>query len=191
MSPTGLLKYLLPPLLLSTLIATVGCHAPQAYPGPEMPADQTATLRINPPQANIGFELTSVNGHPFTAEENASILNGKNTLTLNVWPTSQTTMQMSDPAFATMYSMQDSDYSRTVTITFDAAAGATYGLNGNFNMGASPSDASYSAEVFNMKTMEVVGRSGSNDPAQQSEQTMQGIEENRGNQWTVEEGAGS
>ena len=119
------------------------------------------------------------------------MLNGKNTLTLNVWPTSQTTMQMSDPAFATMYSMQDSDYSRTVTITFDAAAGATYGLNGNFNMGASPSDASYSAEVFNMKTMEVVGRSGSNDPAQQSEQTMQGIEENRGNQWTVEEGAGS
>ena len=78
-----------------------------------------------------------------------------------------------------------------MTITFDAAAGATYGLNGNFNMGASPSDASYSAEVFNMKTMEVVGRSGSNDPAQQSEQTMQGIEENRGNQWTVEEGAGS
>lgn len=191
MSTRDLLKYFLPSVFLTAIITAAGCHAPQAYPGPELPADQTATLRINPPQANIGFELTSVSGHPFTAEENASIRSGKNTLTLNVWPTSQTSMQMSDPAFATMYSMQDSDYSRSVTITFDAAAGATYGMNGNFNMGASPSDASYSAEVFNMKTMEVVGRSGSNDPDQQADQTIQGIEENQSNDWTVKEGAGS
>ena len=59
-----------------------GCRAAQAYPGPERPEDQTATLEINPPQATIGFELTSVNGHPFEAEENASILPGKNTLCL-------------------------------------------------------------------------------------------------------------
>ena len=191
MRTTHLLTHCIALLLLMTSIGLGGCHAPQAYPGPELPAGQTAVLEINPPQATIGFELTSVNQHPFQAEENASILPGKNTLTLNVWPTSQRTMAMSSPEFATMYSMQDNQYSRTITITFNATAGERYGLNGNFNMGSSPSDASYSAEVFNLKTMEVVGRSGSNDPAEQASTIIDGVRQNQRNQWTVEEGAGS
>lgn len=169
-----------------------GCRAGQAYPGPERPKNETATLEINPPQAIIGFELTAVNGFSFQAEENASILPGKNTLSLNVWPTAQTTMdESSDPAFATMYSMQDNQYSRTVSITFNATAGERYGLNGSFNMGASPSDASYSVEVFNLETMSVLANAASMDPAERSEDTIQGIKQNEANQWTVEEGPGS
>ena len=177
--------------LLVTAIATSGCKAPQAYPGAERPADQTAVLEINPPQATIGFELTAVNGYPFVAEENASILAGDTTLTLKVWPTSQENMELSDPAFATMYSMQDSDYSRKVKVRFNARPGATYGLNGTFNMGASPADASYAVEVFDIKSMSVVGRNGSPDPAVRSEQVIQQLRENQGEQWSVEEGPGS
>ena len=178
---------------LATAAAILGgCRAGKAYPGPERPVDQTATLEINPPQAQIGFELTSVNGFSFQAEENASILPGKTTLTLNVWPTAQITMEeSSDPAFATMYSMEDSKYSRTVSITFEAAAGQRYGLNGTFNMGASPADASYSVEVFNLETMSVLARGGSMDSAQRANDITEGIGENQGNRWTVEEGPGS
>ncbi|MEE2681002.1 MAG: hypothetical protein VX641_01385 [Planctomycetota bacterium] len=189
------------PRILKTLVAATsltmiasalcGCRAAQAYPGPERPESATATLEINPPQAEIGFEVTAVNGHPFRAEENASILPGRTTLDLNVWPTAQITMEESDPAFATMYSMQDSQYSRTVSVTFNAVAGERYGLNGTFNMGASPSDASYSVEVFNLKTMSVLARGGSMDTAQRSDEVIQGVRENRSNQWTVEEGPGS
>ena len=177
--------------LLATTIATSGCKAPQAYPGPERPADQTAVLEINPPQATVGFELTEVNGYPFLAEENASILAGDTILTLNVWPTTQENMELSDPAFATLYSMQDSDYSRKVKVRFKARPGATYGLNGTFNMGASPADASYAVEVFDIKSMSVVGRNGSPDPALRSEQVIQQLRENQGEQWSVEEGPGS
>ena len=49
------------------------------------PSDQTATLRINPPMANIGVELVAVNDFPFLAEEDASLKAGRNTLHLNVW----------------------------------------------------------------------------------------------------------
>lgn len=178
--------------LAATAAILGGCRAGKAYPGPERPVDQTATLEINPPQAQIGFELTSVNGFAFEAEENASILPGKNTLALNVWPTAQITMEeSSDPAFATMYSMEDSKYSRTVSITFDAVAGQRYGLNGTFNMGGSPSDASYTVEVFNLETMSVLARGGSMDSAQRANDITEGIGENQGNQWTVEEGPGS
>ena len=174
-----------------TMHANPGCKAPQAYPGAERPSNQIATLEINPPQATIGFQLQSVNGYKFVAEENAQILEGRNTLVLNVWPTAQLNMQLSDPAFRTLYAMQDSDYSRTVTVGFEAQPGARYGLNGNFNMGSSPADASYSVEVFDMGTMEVVGRSGSGDPEQSASQMMHQLEENRGNQWSIEEGPGS
>lgn len=177
--------------LLATTIMSSGCKVPQAYPGAERPADQTAVLQINPPQADIGFELTSVNGYPFVAEENASILAGDTTLGLNVWPTTQENMELSDPAFATLYSMQDSDYARKVTVRFNARPGATYGLNGTFNMGTSPADASYAVEVFDIKSMSVVGRNGSPDPAERSERVIQQLRENRGEQWSVEEGPGS
>lgn len=168
-----------------TLIATIGCTPPAAYRGPVLPSDQTATLRINPPMANIGVELVAVNDFPFLAEEDASLKAGRNTLHLNVWPTTQSDMQMTDPAFATMYSREDTEYTRKVSITFDAEPSMTYGINGDFNMGYSPETASYEVEIFVLGTRETVARASTRDNAAAADDVVDGIRENQNEDWSL------
>ena len=168
-----------------------GCGPKQAYPGAALPSYKTAILEINPPQANIGFQLNAVNDRPFNAEVSASILPGSTKLTLQVWPTSSTTFQESDPAFAEHYQQIDQKYARMVTITFDARAGQTYGLSGEFNQGATPGESSFSINVFDTETKDVVARSSSSDFQQQADQKMKAYEENRKEEWSVEAGPGS
>jgi hypothetical protein len=173
-----------------TLIMMTACTPPAAYRGPKLPADQTATLRINPPMANIGVELVAVNDFPFLAEEDASLKAGRNTLHLNVWPTTQSDMQMTDPAFATMYSMQDTEYTRKVTITFDAQPSMTYGINGDFDMGYSPETASSEVQVFVIGTHEIVGRTSTRDNASTANDIVEGIKDTQGEDWSLKAAPG-
>ena len=168
-----------------TLVATNGCAPPAAYRGPVLPSDQTATLRINPPTANIGVELVAVNDFPFLAEEGASLKAGRNTLHLNVWPTTQSNMQITDPAFATMYSREDTEYTRKVTITFDAEPSMTYGINGDFDMGYSPETASYQVEIFVLGTREIVARTSTRDNSAAANDVVDRIRENSNEDWSL------
>ena len=173
------------------LMLTTGCGPLQAYPGPALPSYQTAILEINPPQANIGFQLNAVNDRPFNAEVSAAILPGKTKLTLQVWPTSSNTFRESDPAFAEHYQRIDQKYARMVTISFDARAGRTYGLSGEFNQGADQAESSFAINVFDTETKEVVARSSSSSTQQQADQKMKAYEESRNEEWSVEAGPGS
>lgn len=168
-----------------TLITMIGCTPPAAYRGPVLPSDQTATLRINPPMANIGVELVAVNDFPFLAEEDASLKAGRTTLHLNVWPTTQSDMQMTDPAFATMYSREDTEYTRKVTITFDAQPSMTYGINGDFDMGYSPETASYEVEIFVLGTREIVARTSTRDDAGAANDVVGGTRDNQNEDWSL------
>jgi len=172
-------------LMAVTLSTTIGCTPPAAYRGPALPSDQTATLRINPPTANIGVELVAVNDFPFLAEEDASLKAGRNTLHLNVWPTTQSDMQMTDPAFATMYSREDSEYTRKVTITFDAEPSMTYGVNGDFDMGYSPETASYEVMIFVLGTREIVARTSTRDNQAAADDVVDGIRDNQNQDWSL------
>ncbi len=176
---------------MTTLLMVSGCGRKQAYPGPALPSYKTATLDINPPQANIGFQLNAVNGRPFNAEVSVAILPGSTKLSLQVWPTSSNTFQESDPAFAEHYQQIDQKYARRVTITFDATVGRTYGLSGEFNQGATPGESSFSVNVFDTETKEVVARSSSSDIQQQADQKMNAYEESQKEEWSLEAGPGS
>lgn len=181
---------LLATLGAATFLALNGCAPPAAYRGPTLPSDQTATLRINPPTAKIGVELVAVNDFPFRAEEDASLKAGRNTLHLNVWPTSQTNMQISDPAFATMYSMEDTKYTRKVTITFDAQPSMTYGINGEFDMGSSPETASFDIQVFVMGTQEIVAQTSTRNDSDTANDIVEGLRDNGNDDWSLKAGPG-
>ena len=178
-------------IAISVIMTSAGCGSTQAYPGPTLPSDRTATLDVNPPQANIGFQLNAVNDRPINADVSASILPGSNKLTLTVWPTSSVTFQESDPAFANHYQMIDQKFKRMMTITFDASAGKKYGLSGQFNQGADPSESNYSINVFDQDTKAVVARSNSDNLARSADQKVEAGIESQAEQWTVEQGPGS
>ena len=172
-------------IALMAVTTMSGCTPPAAYRGPVLPAEQTATLRINPPTADIGVELVAVNDFPFLAEEDASLKAGRNTLHLNVWPTTQTTMRMADPAFATMYSREDSEYRRKVSITFDAQPKVTYAINGDFDMGDSSRTASYVIEIFVLGTQEIVAKASTRDDAAAAADVVDGIRNDGENDWSI------
>ena len=174
-----------------TLLPTTGCTPPAAYRGPTLPSAQTATLRINPPTTNIGAELVAVNDFPFLAEEDASLKAGRNTLHLNVWPTTQSHMRMTEPAFATMYSMEDTEYARKVTITFEAQPSMTYGINGDFDMGSSPETASYEVRIFILGTREVVARTSSRNDAARADEVVEGLKDTQDEDWSLKAAPGS
>ena len=176
---------------VATLLMVSGCGPMQAYPGTALPSYKTAILDINPPQANIGFQLNAVNDRPFNAEVSVAILPGSTKLTLQVWPTSSTTFQESDPAFAEHYQRIDQKYARMVTISFDATAGRSYGLSGEFNQGATPGESGFSINVFDTETKEVVARSSSSNPQEQADQKAKAYQDGRKEEWSVEAGPGS
>ena len=176
---------------LTTALISAGCGTVQAYPGPPRPKDKTAMLFVNPPQATIGFQLTAVNGRPVNADVSVSILPGSNRLDLVVWPTSSSTFQDSDPAFATHYQMIDQEYRRMMSITFDAAAAGSYGLSGQFNQGDSPSESSYAIEVFDQGTNSVVATANSGGLGRAAEDKVDAAVQSSGEQWSVEAGPGS
>jgi hypothetical protein len=176
---------------LATLFMVSGCGPLQAYPGTALPSYKTAILQINPPQANIGFQLNAVNDRPFSAEVSVAILPGSTKLTLQVWPTSSNTFQESDPAFAEHYQRIDQKYARMATISFNATAGRTYGLSGEFNQGTTPGESSFSINVFDTETKEVVARSSSSDIHQQADQKVKALEESRKEEWSLQAGPGS
>ena len=127
----------------------------------------------------------AVNDFPFQAEEDASLKAGSNTLHLNVWPTTQTTMRMADPAFATMYSREDSEYTRRVSITFDAQPKVTYGINGEFDMGQSPNTSSYEIVIFVLGTQEIVARTSTRDDGAAAVDIVDGIRDDAENDWSI------
>ena len=178
-------------LTVTTVLLASGCGSVQAYPGPARPSDRTATIFVNPPQATIGFQLTAVNGRPVSADVSASILPGANRLDLVVWPTSSSTFQESDPAFATHYQMIDQRFKRTMSITFDAEAGGRYGLAGRFDEGDSPDESSYSISVFDQNTNATLATADSGGlGAAAGDKVEAGLESER-EQWSVEAGPGS
>jgi hypothetical protein len=148
-------------------------------------------VQINPPQANIGFQLSAVNDRPFNAEVSVAILPGSTKLTLQVWPTSSTTFQESDSAFAEHYQRIDQKYARMVTITFDARGGQTYGLSGEFNQGATPGESSFAIKVFNTETKDVAARSTSSAIQKQADQKLEALKDSQKEKWSVEAGPGS
>ena len=176
--------------LLVVLLGS-GCTPQQAYPGPKRPKDKVATLRINPPQAQIGFEVLAINSHPFQAEVAVSILPGKTTLMLNVWPTSASTFRMSDPAFAQHYQQVDKRYGRTMSITFQAHAAVEYGLNGSFNEGTGSGEPSYAINVFEIGPGTVVANSSSKDLEAEADAIVEHARERDREKWSLEEGPGS
>ena len=179
-------------LITSALLTTlIGCAPTPAYRGPRLPADQTATVRINPAAANIGIEITAVNDFPFLAEVDASVKAGRNTLHLNVWPTTRSNMELGGPAFATMHSRQDTTYGRKVSITFDAEPAMTYGIIGDFDMGYSPETASYDVQIVVLGTHEVVARATTRDDAGTARDIADGIRETQGEDWSLKAGPGS
>ena len=188
---SSLISRALAGLMLSAALLGTGCGSTQAYPGPTQPSYKTATIAVNPPQANIGFQLSAVNDRPINADVSASILPGSTKLTLTVWPTSSTTFQESDPAFATHYQMIDQRFKRMMTITFDAVAGGRYGLSGQFNQGATPAESNYSINVFDQETKAVLARVDSDELGRAAEDKVQAGIESQAEQWTVEEGPGS
>jgi hypothetical protein len=163
--------WILAALGTTILLLSTGCGPLQAYPGPALPSYQTAILQINPPQANIGFQLSAVNDRPFNAEVSVAILPGSTKLTLQVWPTSSTTFQESDSAFAEHYQRIDQKYARMVTITFDARGGQTYGLSG--------------------ETKDVAARSTSSAIQKQADQKLEALKDSQKEKWSVEAGPGS
>ena len=177
--------------ILVTLLLS-GCGAKQAYPGARRPADQTAELRINPPQAQVGFQLLAVNDRPFNAEIDASILPGPTKLSFKVWPTSNTVFQMSGPEFAEHYQMIDEKFEQTMHITFNAEAGMTYGLNGSFDGDTGGSGGTYNVTVFEIgNDNKVIAQISSTSPAQAADETMNRLQETDQEQWSVEAGPGS
>jgi hypothetical protein len=168
-----------------------GCGPQQAYPGASLPKDKIATLRINPPQAQIGFQLLSIDDRPFHSEVAVTILPGKTKLTLNVWPTSATTFQMSDAAFSEHYQRINNKYGRTMSITFPAKAGLEYGLNGSFNEGTAASESSYAVNVFEIGSGTVVARSSSKDLEAEASAIVDHARESDRENWSLEAGPGS
>ncbi|MCH2145376.1 MAG: hypothetical protein MK082_09565 [Phycisphaerales bacterium] len=173
------------------LVLAGGCGPLQAYEGPSLPSYETARLDINPPQADIGFQLTAVNDRPINAQVAVSIKSGSNKLALEVWPTTSTTFSESDPAFAEHYQMIDQKFGRMMTITFDARAGVTYGLNGTFTQGATPSESSYSIQVFEQDSKNVVARASSDGIPGAADEKVDALRDTEGQDWSVEAGPGS
>ena len=78
----------------------------------------------------------------------------------------------SGPAFAEHYQRIDQKYARMVTISFDATAGRSYGLSGEFNQGATPGESGFSINAFDTETKEVVARSSSSNPQERTKATV-------------------
>ena len=110
---------------------------------------------------------------------------------MRVWPTSSSTFSEADPAFAEHYQMIDRKFGRTMTISFEAKAGLTYGLDGTFTQGATPSGSSYSIEVYEQASGAVVARSSGDGPGRGADQAIDALRETEGAHWSVEAGPGS
>ena len=177
----------------ATLLAMLGtsCGPQQAYPGPKRPADEVAILRINPPQAQIGFQLVAVNDRPIQSEVVVSLLPGSNKLSLQAWPTSASTFRMSDPAFAEHYQMIDEKFQMNATVTFVAEAGVSYGLNGTFNEGSDAGSSSYGVTVFELDGGKVDARGSSANNADEAAAIVDHAREADAESWSVEAGPGS
>lgn len=180
-------------LAASILIALVipGCGPQQAYPGPTLPRYKVATLYINPPQSDIGFQLVAINGRPFSAGVAVSILPVATKLTLKVWPTSSTTFRMSDPAFAEHYQQIDDKYGRLMNISFEPKAGLEYGLQGNFNQGVSAAESNYAVSIFEKSSKNIVVRASSEDVAAEASAIVERAKERDREELSVEAGPGS
>lgn len=176
---------------LCLTLLTPGCGPQQAYPGPTLPRYKVATLYINPPQSDVGFQLVAINGRPFSADVAVSILPVATKLTVKVWPTSSTTFQMSDPAFAEHYQQIDNKYGRLMQISFEPKAGVEYGLQGNFNQGASVAESNYAVSIFETNSKTIVARASSEDTAAQASEIVERAKERDREQWSVEAGPGS
>lgn len=178
-------------LCLLGLLLVSGCGPMQAYPGPSLPSYETAILEINPPQANIGFQLVAVNDRPVNAGVSVAVLPGSNTLSLQVWPTSSITFQESDPAFAEHFQRIDQKYQRTMTIEFTAVAGRSYGLSGQFDQGPTPAASSFSINVFDVETREVLARSDTDNTATEADRDVEALKDTDREEWSVGAGPAS
>ena len=98
---------------------------------------------------------------------------------------------MSDPAFAEHYQMIDEKFEHTMSITFNAEAGVTYGLNGSFTEESDEPGGSYAVNVFEIGPGTVVANASSENTAAEANASVEHLRERQREQWTVEEGPGS